>query len=174
MEAVTNPPTSTPSAPKPIAPTQTTTTAATPPPANWNFFDAAVKLRVMARSPAMEPLVEEITLQPKPTPADHSSHRLDFFDAAAQAKTPDRSLLMPVSQLVGKLTDYPKFMADPQSGETMTIEQLTVDMPIELKVAVNPDGTINVKGSPPTQLVKTTVMPVFHRMRLRVVREDGE
>jgi hypothetical protein len=156
----------------PIAPNLPTPNT-TPPPANWNLFDAAVKLQVMARDAAMAPLAEQITLHPR-APAPPSSHRLDLFDAVAQAKAPDRGLLMPVSELVGKLTDYPKFMADPQTGQAMTIEQLTVDMPIELKVAVNPDGTVNVKGSPPTQLIQTTVMPVFHRMRVKVVRKDDE
>ncbi|NJM59353.1 MAG: hypothetical protein HC849_02730 [Oscillatoriales cyanobacterium RU_3_3] len=47
-------------------------------------------------------------------------------------------------------------------------------MPIELKVTANNDGTVNLKGSPPTQLVKTTVMPVFHQMQIRIVREDGD
>lgn len=173
METRTNPSSVTPTPQPPIAPDLPSPTNS-PAPANWHLFDAAIKLQVIARSPAMEPLVEQITLPPKATPATRSPHRLDFFDAAAQAKTPDRSLLMPVSQLVGKLTDYPKFIADPETGNAMTIEQLTVDMPIELKVTSNPDGTLQVKGCPPTQLVKTTVMPVFHHLRLRIVREDGE
>lgn len=150
-----------------------TPTPTSPPPVNWHLFDAAVKFQVMARDAAMAPLVEQITLHPKAaTPP--SFHRLDLFDAAAQSKPRDRSLLMPVAQLVEKLTDYPKVIADPQTGQAMTIEQLTVDMPIELKVTANPDGTVNVKGSPPTQLIKTTVMPVFHRMRVKVVRKDDE
>lgn len=105
---------------------------------------------------------------PKPAPP-----KLDLFDAAVPSP-PDRSLLMPVAQLVEELTDYEKQIVDPQTGYAMTIEQLMVDMPIELKVTVNQDGSVNLKSSPPTQLVKTTIMPVFHQMRLRVVREDGD
>lgn len=142
---------------------------------NWHLFDAAVKLQVMARDAATEPLVEQITLRPKaPATASPSPHRLDLFDAAAQAKVPDRSLQMPFAQLVDKLTDYETQIGSPQLGCVMTIEQLTVDMPIELKVMVNPDGTCIVTGSPPTQGIQTTIMPVWHQMRLRVVREDGE
>jgi hypothetical protein len=101
--------------------------------------------------------------------------KLDLFDAAATpAKTPDRTLLMPFSQLVEELTNYQKQQVDPNTGYAMTIEQLTVDMPIELKVTVNNDGTVNLKGSPPTQLVKTTVMPVFHQMQIRIVREGQQ
>jgi hypothetical protein len=94
--------------------------------------------------------------------------------ANAKPKTPDRTLYRPIAQLVEELTSYDKQIVDPETGYAMTLEQVTVDMPIELKVAVNPDGTVKLTGSPPTQLVSTTIMPVFHHMRLRVVREDDE
>ncbi|MBW4419904.1 MAG: hypothetical protein KME13_11845 [Myxacorys californica WJT36-NPBG1] len=162
-----------PSTNKPLISPNLPTTNISLPPANWNLFDAAVKLQVMTRDEAMAPLVKQITLRPK-APVPPSSHRFDLFDAAAQAKAPDRSLLTPFAQLVEKLTDYEKQIGTPKLGCVMTIEQLTVDMPIELKVTVNPDGTVQVKGSPPTQLVNTTVMPVWHQMRLRIVREDDE
>jgi hypothetical protein len=100
--------------------------------------------------------------------------KLDLFDAATPTKPPDRTLLMPFSQLVEELTNYEKQQVDPNTGFAMTIEQLTVGMPIELKVTVNNDGTVNLKGSPPTQLVKTTVMPIFHQIQIRIVREDGD
>lgn len=101
--------------------------------------------------------------------------KLDLFHTAATPpKPPDRTLLMPFSQLVEELTNYEKQQVDPNTGFAMTIAQLMVDMPIELKVTVNHDGKVNLKGSPPTQLVKTTIMPVFHQMRLTVVREDGD
>lgn len=99
--------------------------------------------------------------------------KLDMFDAVAPTEQNDRSLLMPFAQLVEELTNYEKQQVNHKTGLVMTIEQLTVDMPIELKVTVNNDGKVNIKGSPPTQLVKTTVMPVFHQMRLRIVK-DGD
>lgn len=126
----------------------------------------------------MEP--EKKPTPPTPTatnPVNSSNSnppKLDLFDAATPPKPPDRTLLMPFSQLVGELTNYQKQQVDPNTGLAMTIEQLTVDMPIELKVTVNNDGTVNLKGSPPTQLVKTTIMPVFHQMQIRIVREDGD
>jgi len=113
----------------------------------------------------------------QPTPP-HPPHpptppNLNIF-AHAKPQPPDRTLYRPIAQLVEELTNYDKQIVDPKTGYAMTLEQVTVDMPIELKVAVNPDGTVKLTGSPPTQLVQTTIMPVFHHMRLRVVREDGE
>ncbi|BAY95257.1 MULTISPECIES: hypothetical protein [unclassified Tolypothrix] len=106
--------------------------------------------------------------------SDLNLPKLDIFNTAAPAKPLDHSLLLPFAQLVEKLTDYQKQIIDPQTGFAMMIAQLTVDMPIELKVTVNNDGTVNLKASPPTQMVKTSVMPVFHQMQLRIVREDGD
>lgn len=113
-----------------------------------------------------------------PTPSTHSPHpptppKLDLF-ANTKPQPPDRTLYRPIAQFVEELVNYDKQIVDPETGYAMTLEQVTVDMPIELKVAVNPDGTVKLTGSPPTQLVRTTIMPVFHHMRLRVVREDGE
>jgi hypothetical protein len=106
--------------------------------------------------------------------APENKPKLDMFDAVAPTEQNDRSLLlMPFGQLVEELTNYQKQQVDEKTGLVMTIEELTVDMPIELKVIVDNDGKVDLMGSPPTQLVKTTVMPVFHQMRIRIVR-DGD
>jgi hypothetical protein len=107
------------------------------------------------------------------TPNSTTSPKLDLF-ANTKPQPPNRTLYRPIAQFVEELVNYDKQIVDPETGYAMTLEQVTVDMPIELKVAVNPDGTVKLTGSPPTQLVRTTIMPVFHHMRLRVVREDGE
>jgi len=124
----------------------------------------------------MEPATNPIPPPTNPIQSNDSNPKntpkLDLFDTATPP--PDRSLLMPFSDLVLELTSYEKQLIDPISGYTMTIEQVTVDMPVELKINVNKDGTVNLNASPPTQLVKTTVMPVFHQLKLRVVRDDGE
>jgi hypothetical protein len=124
----------------------------------------------------MPPAVDKSAVtSSKPNSSKETPPRLDLFDAVTAATPPDRSLHMAIADLITQFTDYPKLNVDPETGYVMTTEQVTVDMPVELKVAVNPNGTVkNLKGSPPTQLVKTTIMPVFHHMRLRIVREDGE
>ncbi len=85
----------------------------------------------------------------------------------------EEDVLEPFAQLIETLTDYEKEIVDPNTGQAMTIEQLQVDMPIELRVSVAEDDTVTLKGSAPTQRVATTVLPVFHRLKLRVVKEGG-
>jgi hypothetical protein len=87
----------------------------------------------------------------------------------------DDSLLMPFSQLVHDLAEYNKNLEDPISGQVMTVEQVKLDMPVEINIAVDDQGKVTLQGSPPTQRTETTILPVFHQLKLRVVRdEDGE
>ena len=50
----------------------------------------------------------------------------------------------------------------------MQVERLDVDLPVEMDVTALGETVARVGMGPPTQWVKTTVMPVFHRMRLTV------
>ena len=80
--------------------------------------------------------------------------------------------LPPFNQLVSHLADYNQQWVDPDTGQTLTVEQLQVEMPIELRVTVADDGSVSLQGAPPTQRTETTILPVFHQMKLRIVRED--
>lgn len=50
----------------------------------------------------------------------------------------------------------------------MEVERLDVDLPVEMDVTALADTVARVGVGPPTQWVETTVMPVFHRLRLTV------
>ena len=52
------------------------------------------------------------------------------------------------------------------------VEELTFDLPVELDPWHDGDVVSSLGASPPTQIVSTTVMPVFHR--LRVTLAEGE
>jgi hypothetical protein len=83
--------------------------------------------------------------------------------------TDEDDLLLPVAELIHDLANYEQPF-DPKTGQAMTIEQIRLDMPIELRVGVDNDGTVHLKGAPPTQRTETTIMPVFHRMKLRITQ----
>lgn len=52
------------------------------------------------------------------------------------------------------------------------LESLTVELPVEIDVGVA-GGAVETRISPPTQYTETSVMPVFHNLRLRLVRSHG-
>jgi hypothetical protein len=47
-------------------------------------------------------------------------------------------------------------------------------MPIEMEISIGDDASVNFKSGAPTQIIETSIMPVFHSMRLKVVSEYGE
>lgn len=55
---------------------------------------------------------------------------------------------------------------------TMRLDTLVLDLPVELEVYQQRDGGVRLGAAPPTQYHETTVMPVFHRLRVRVERVD--
>ena len=84
----------------------------------------------------------------------------------------DESVLLSFRQMIAELADSGLRLEDPILGHAMTVETLKLDMPVELGVNVDEGGQLQLRGAPPTQSIATTIMPVFHRLRLQVTRED--
>ncbi|HEY0997799.1 MAG TPA: hypothetical protein VGD77_17550 [Gemmatimonadaceae bacterium] len=62
--------------------------------------------------------------------------------------------------------------ADSGTGRALSIAQLALETPVELELTVDEAGRVTaLGGSTPTQWTATTVLPVFHTMRLRIGRE---
>jgi hypothetical protein len=69
--------------------------------------------------------------------------------------------LPPLAELVAALADLE---GDVETG----LDEIRVGLAVELVVGGGEDS--RVRGSTPTQWTETTVMPVFHRLRLRIGR----
>jgi hypothetical protein len=83
----------------------------------------------------------------------------------------DDDLSPPFHQLIWELVDTEMAIADPTSGMVQIVEQVEIDMPVEIRVEVNEQGQVKLTGSPPTQRTETTILPVFHQMKIRISRE---
>jgi hypothetical protein len=77
----------------------------------------------------------------------------------------------PFHQLIWELVNTEMAIADPTSGMVQIVEQVEVDMPVEIRVEVDEQGQVRLMGSPPTQRTETTILPVFHQMKLRISQE---
>lgn len=124
---------------------------------------------------------------PTPTPApviERSPDPLEAAGAISQApptapptapttheQFEDLDPLLSFADLIHTLTDYEKQRVNPETGQVLTVEQIKVDMPIELRVEVDESGQVTLKGAAPTQRTETTVLPVFHQMQLRIVED---
>lgn len=81
--------------------------------------------------------------------------------------------LPPFGVLVEALADIePDDDEAVEAAEMMEIEGITLSLAIELAVRGSEDGAPRVRGSTPTQWTETTVLPVFHRLTMHIVREE--
>jgi hypothetical protein len=85
--------------------------------------------------------------------------------------------LLFISDLVGELREHSGRVsgaADLETAIQMTIEEIELDIPFELRVRHGAGGLLDLRGGPPTQRVETTVFPVLHRLRLKMTRASAD
>ncbi|MGH7694612.1 MAG: hypothetical protein ACRENH_06510 [Gemmatimonadaceae bacterium] len=58
-----------------------------------------------------------------------------------------------------------------ETERSMDLDEITLSLAIELEVRDADAEQPRVTGSTPTQWTETTVLPVFHRLSMRVARE---
>ena len=145
-------------------------------------------------------MTSRISLNPASTERSGDDSELLYFDASETSKaSPDVLVAKDVSVeptteesngsrdfkdldhmgsiagFIHSLTDYEKQRYEPKTGQLQEVEQIKVDMPIELRVSEDEAGQVLVAASAPSQRTETTVVPVFHRMQLRIVKDrDGD
>jgi hypothetical protein len=82
----------------------------------------------------------------------------------------DDSLKLPLGDFVSWFCDTAR--VDDETDGQMAVQALRLDLPVELAVEHDEAGRLAVLMSPPTQRLATTFLPVFHRMALRIEREE--
>lgn len=83
---------------------------------------------------------------------------------------------LPLAELMpGLLPNLPDIYAtfDEETGIRTQITGYDVTSPVELDVAVRPDGSVEIGGTPPLYHLATSTLPVLHRLHVVAVREDG-
>lgn len=89
----------------------------------------------------------------------------------ASKQSDDLDLLVPIAEMIHSLTDYEKQRFDPETGQLLTVDKITVEIPIELRVSEGETGRVTIEGSAPSQRTETTVLPIFHHLQLRIVKD---
>lgn len=71
--------------------------------------------------------------------------------------------------LLPSLAEFVELITAParETSDHLSVEEMTVEMPVELQLVSEGDG-FNIRASAPTQHVATTVLPVWHNMRLTI------
>ena len=81
----------------------------------------------------------------------------------------DPADLPPFAEVVGALADIDD--ASETDDGTMEVEEIRLGLAIELEVRDADGPRPRVTGSTPTQWTETTILPVFHRLSMRITRE---
>jgi hypothetical protein len=91
-----------------------------------------------------------------------------------ETPSPFDEALVSVAELVaGFGPDADELVSEVADAGRMRIERVTLDLPVEIEVVVDATGDVCLGSSPPTQHIATTIMPVLHRLRMRIVRSAG-
>lgn len=98
--------------------------------------------------------------------------QINFISNNSEEEIIYDNLQQPFSELVHDLVDYGMYLEDENTGLAMTVENVNLNMPVEIGITVDDNGKVTLSGSPPTQRTKTTILPVFHQMKIKVVRDD--
>ncbi len=72
-----------------------------------------------------------------------------------------------IAELAGAALEDP-----PGDGGACTASEIAFDLPFELDL-LEEQGVWQLDAAPPTQKLETTLMPVWHRVRIRVSLDDG-
>ncbi len=102
----------------------------------------------------------ESSVNPPPTVTDD-----DWMDDSV---APFRMLVQELAVFSEPLIGPPMSQARDAPREGMYVERMALTLPFELDLLVQEDGSVQLAGTPPTQYTRTSVMPVFHSMSLRV------
>lgn len=80
---------------------------------------------------------------------------------------------VPLAELVPDLLPEVPDLVDEEAGVRTWVTGYEVDTPVELDIAVRPDGSVELGASPPLYHVETSTLPVFHAIRVVAVRAEG-
>lgn len=81
---------------------------------------------------------------------------------------------LPLADFVGMSADIEGSVTDPARGVAMTVEWTQINMPVEMDVVVDEDGSVRLGVIPPLYYVETSVMPVFHQVTLTLEASEGD
>ncbi len=70
--------------------------------------------------------------------------------------------------------DVAGVIEDEDAGIRMSIEELSIETPIELDVRVTADGAVIIGCAPPIYPVERTIEPVLHTLRIRAAARLAE
>lgn len=81
----------------------------------------------------------------------------------------------PIADTIVELVNQPPVIGGDAFGQRVRMTAIEIEIPLELDVTDGNGREVLIGTTPPLYLLKTSVLPSFHRMRLRasLQPEDG-
>ena len=83
-----------------------------------------------------------------------------------------------IHPIESKLSSFTEFIQALANGYDLSptgkahVTELRIELPVELEFGVSSNGKVHIEAGPPTQLIETTFMPVWHRLVLKLTADD--
>ena len=80
---------------------------------------------------------------------------------------------IPLSEFIDEMGSVDYFIQEQfaDTAVSMSVEKLQAESPCQLLIEVDERNKIRIGAIPPMYYVETTIMPVFHNIRLTIVKE---
>lgn len=72
-----------------------------------------------------------------------------------------------LGDMIAALVDQPPVVGQGPLSQRVSMTAIEVEMPLELDITRDAAGALAIGITPPLYLLKTSVLPSFHQMRLR-------
>lgn len=90
-----------------------------------------------------------------------------------ETKVIDEAMLE-MSGFIDEMTDLDVYLVAEEEDFAMYAEKVTLDLPVQLDIGVLDDGQVVIGSSPPLYYVETTIMPVFHQLKVTIEKENTQ
>ncbi len=80
---------------------------------------------------------------------------------------------MPFREIIERMLAFEGEFVDEEAGVHSYIYEYEIDSPVELDVARDEDGTLQIGSTPPLYYVDTSIRPSFHRLRFTADISQG-
>ncbi|MBI3777074.1 MAG: hypothetical protein HY273_16270 [Gammaproteobacteria bacterium] len=78
-----------------------------------------------------------------------------------------------LADLLSELASAASVDPEVSGNDILLVSEIKVELPIEMNL-MQEQNVWQLDAAPPTQMIDTTVMPVWHQLRLRVSVDHGE
>ena len=81
-------------------------------------------------------------------------------------------VFLPLREIVARMLAFDGVCADDGAGVRSQVVECSIDTPVELDVARDAAGNLQIGTIPPLYRVDTSIRPTFHRLRFTAVRTE--